>query len=98
MTPHGLPWGDSEEVKMKTTIFLMLGLFVAGGCGSMENKAVEDVDKVIKTDAEWQKLLTPEQFKITRFKATEPACTGIYDKNKEKGIYKCICCGTDLFL
>ena len=64
----------------------------------MENKAVEDVDKVIKTDAEWQKLLTPEQFKITRFKATEPACTGIYDKNKEKGIYKCICCGTDLFL
>ena len=63
-----------------------------------EKKAVEEADKVIKTEAEWQKLLTPEQFKITRFKATEPACTGIYDTHKEKGVYKCVCCGTDLFL
>ena len=59
---------------------------------------IEEVEKVIKPDAEWKKLLSPEEFKITRFKGTELACTGIYDKNKEAGVYKCVCCGTDLFL
>jgi peptide-methionine (R)-S-oxide reductase len=63
-----------------------------------ETGKTEEVDKVIKTDEAWKKLLTPEEFKITRFKATEPACSGIYDKNKEKGLYKCICCGIDMFV
>lgn len=55
------------------------------------------VDKVKKTDKEWQEQLTPEQFKVTRKKGTERAFTGQYHDNKEKGIYKCICCGTELF-
>ena len=55
------------------------------------------VDKVKKSDKEWQTMLTPEQFKVTRKKGTERAFTGKYHDNKEKGIYKCICCGTELF-
>ena len=55
------------------------------------------VEKVKKSDKEWQEQLTPEQFKVTRKKGTERAFTGKYHDNKEKGIYKCICCGTELF-
>ncbi|MBI5342556.1 MAG: peptide-methionine (R)-S-oxide reductase MsrB [Deltaproteobacteria bacterium] len=54
-------------------------------------------DKVAKTDAEWKKTLTPEQFEVTRKKGTERAFTGAYWNAKEKGTYRCICCGNDLF-
>lgn len=54
-------------------------------------------EKVIKTEKEWQSQLTPEQFRITRKKGTERAFTGRYDKYYEKGVYRCVCCGTDLF-
>ncbi len=55
------------------------------------------VAKIKKTDKEWQEQLTPEQFKVTRKKGTERAFTGEYHDLKEKGIYKCICCGNELF-
>jgi peptide-methionine (R)-S-oxide reductase len=58
---------------------------------------LEEVDRVVKTDDEWKKLLSPEEFKVTRKKGTEPAFTGKYHASKEKGIYQCIDCGTDLF-
>ncbi|MFC1916396.1 peptide-methionine (R)-S-oxide reductase MsrB [Chloroflexota bacterium] len=54
-------------------------------------------EKVIKSDTEWQKLLTPEQYEITRQKGTEPPFTGKYYDFKEKGVYKCVACGNDLF-
>jgi peptide-methionine (R)-S-oxide reductase len=55
------------------------------------------VEKIRKTDAEWQTQLTPEQFQVTRKKGTERAFTGQYHDNKEKGVYQCVCCGTELF-
>jgi peptide-methionine (R)-S-oxide reductase len=54
-------------------------------------------EKVEKTDQEWQKQLTPEQFEVTRRKGTEPAFTGEYWNTKEDGIYQCVCCGEPLF-
>ncbi|NEQ40088.1 MAG: peptide-methionine (R)-S-oxide reductase MsrB [Okeania sp. SIO3I5] len=55
------------------------------------------VNKIQKSEKEWKEQLTPEQFNVTRKKGTERPFTGEYYNNKEKGIYKCICCGTDLF-
>lgn len=55
------------------------------------------VNKVKKTEAEWKEILTPEQFNVARKHGTERAFTGKYHDNKEKGIYKCVCCGNELF-
>lgn len=54
-------------------------------------------DKVVKTDEEWRQQLTDEQFQVTRKKATERPFTGEYHASKEAGVYRCICCGTELF-
>ncbi len=65
----------------------------------MEEPANESKEfPVQKTDAEWQALLTPEQFKITRLKGTERAFTGAYWNTKTPGTYQCVCCGRDLFI
>ena len=53
--------------------------------------------KVCKTDEEWRQQLTPEQYEVTRRKATEPPFTGEYHDCKEEGVYQCIGCGNDLF-
>ena len=53
--------------------------------------------KVTKTDAEWRAQLTPMQYNVTRKKGTERAFTGDYHDCKEKGVYRCVCCGAELF-
>jgi peptide-methionine (R)-S-oxide reductase len=53
--------------------------------------------KVNKTDAQWAKLLTRQQYMVTRQKATEPAFSGRYVNNHAKGTYACVCCGNELF-
>ncbi|HEY6347421.1 MAG TPA: peptide-methionine (R)-S-oxide reductase MsrB [Bryobacteraceae bacterium] len=55
------------------------------------------MEKITKTEAEWKKELTPEQYHVTRQKGTEPAFTGCYWDNHEKGVYHCVCCGKELF-
>ncbi len=59
---------------------------------------VKDVTPVVKTDDEWRAALTPGQFDVARKGGTEFAFTGKYHDCKEQGIYRCVCCGTDLFL
>jgi peptide-methionine (R)-S-oxide reductase len=56
-----------------------------------------DGQKIVKTDAEWRALLTPEQYRITRQHGTERACTGAFWNTKDDGIYECVCCGQPLF-
>jgi peptide-methionine (R)-S-oxide reductase len=53
--------------------------------------------KIVKTDEEWKKLLTPEQYEVTRKKGTERAFTGQYWDFHDQGIYLCVCCGNELF-
>lgn len=53
--------------------------------------------KIHKSDQEWRELLTPEQYEITRRKGTERAFTGKYYDFLEEGIFRCICCGNELF-
>ncbi len=64
---------------------------------SAEQKGYVMTTRVAKTDAEWKKLLTAEQYAVTRKKGTERAFTGKYWNNHEKGVYRCVCCGNDLF-
>lgn len=67
-------------------------------CAQEANKTVGHHDgKVVKTEAEWRKQLTPEQYHVTREKGTERAFTGAYWDNKAEGIYKCVCCDNPLF-
>lgn len=54
-------------------------------------------DKITKSDEEWRKQLSPEQYYVTRKAGTEPAFTGKYWNTKEKGTYVCACCGEPLF-
>jgi peptide-methionine (R)-S-oxide reductase len=58
---------------------------------------VELLDRVSKSDEEWQKILTKNQFEVARKKGTEPAFANKYFDFHEKGTYVCVCCGTDLF-
>ena len=54
-------------------------------------------DKVSKSDADWRRELTPEQYQVTRKKGTERAFTGQYWNSKDHGVYRCVCCGNELF-
>ena len=54
-------------------------------------------EKVTKSDTEWRRDLTEEQYHVTRQKGTERAFAGALCNNKERGVYRCLCCGNDLF-
>ena len=55
------------------------------------------IEKIVKTEEEWQKQLTPEQYYVTRQAGTEPPFSGKYWKEKGAGTYVCACCGEPLF-
>src|SRR3546814_8949481 len=56
-----------------------------------------ETEKIRKSDKEWMRQLTPEQFRVCRLKGTERPFTGKYDACKDKGTYVCACCGNPLF-
>ena len=62
-----------------------------------KSEGVMNVAKVVKTDAEWRKLLPYESYQVTRHAGTEAPFTGQYWNNHANGIYRCICCDTPLF-
>jgi peptide-methionine (R)-S-oxide reductase len=68
------------------------------GRAGMEIRYPESaMDKIHKTDEEWRAQLTPDQFHVARKKGTEPAFSGDYWDNHDQGMYRCVCCGAELF-
>jgi peptide-methionine (R)-S-oxide reductase len=53
--------------------------------------------KIAKSDEEWKRQLTPQQYNVTRLHGTEPPFSHPYNASEKKGIYRCICCGEPLF-
>jgi len=64
---------------------------------SPEQKGPAVPRKVAKPDEEWRRSLTPEQYAVTREKGTEPPFTGAYYSFKGTGVYRCVCCGNEVF-
>jgi peptide methionine sulfoxide reductase msrA/msrB len=61
------------------------------------NTRTTDMQKIIKTDEEWKKQLTEEQYRVTRGRGTERAFCGVFHDNHQDGIYHCVCCDLPLF-
>lgn len=64
---------------------------------SGQRGAAVTVQTMVKTDDEWRRQLPGDSFEVTRHAATERPYSGVYWNNHEKGLYRCICCGTALF-
>lgn len=63
----------------------------------VQTGTLEECEKVVKSDAEWREQLSAEEFRVARKGATEPAFTGKFLDFHDRGFYRCVCCGTDLF-
>lgn len=64
---------------------------------SGERAGTVTTEKLVKTDGEWQRILTSAQFRIARKKGTEAPFSGEYNNLDDEGIYRCVCCGNALF-
>ncbi len=82
---------------MKILLTAFTCILLAGSSCAQKNKRPMENFPVVKTDAEWKKQLTSEQYTVARKGGTENPYTGKYWDNHEKGIYKCVSCGQELF-
>jgi methionine-R-sulfoxide reductase len=90
-SPAASPMKDSAPQSKASQVLVTLD----DGKGGVGKPVL--VDKVVKTDAEWAAMLTPEQYFVTRAKGTErPFCGTLLD-NKKTGTYHCVCCDLPLF-
>jgi peptide-methionine (R)-S-oxide reductase len=93
---------------IKLKIFMLAAILAAAGCSAgptnspaaMNNSTNTTTTMKFpfqRTEAEWHKILTPEQYRVLREAGTEPAFTGKYWDTKEPGVYRCAACGAVLF-
>ncbi|WP_224998917.1 peptide-methionine (R)-S-oxide reductase MsrB [Cesiribacter sp. SM1] len=89
----------------QSKLLLLLAMLMISTLGSCQSGSKNEKPKakasmtynINKSEAEWRKALTPEQFKVLRQKGTERAFSGKYNKHKEEGVYTCAACGQELF-
>src|SRR5262245_36111768 len=94
--PSGLLGFSLLRAQMLRFVTLFLGLYmISSPAARAEGEVV--MNKIQKSNTEWKKELTPEQYKVLREKGTEAAFTGQYCNLKDKGVYRCAACGTELF-
>src|SRR5262249_35278238 len=99
--------GENGMLTKRNLVWLAFGFaLVTGGLGVAgrwnwggvkERVGVPMNGRVEKSEAEWREALSPEQFRVTRRKATERAFSGAYWNTKDAGVYRCVCCGQPLF-
>jgi peptide-methionine (R)-S-oxide reductase len=87
--------------------YVLIGLVIAGAIAYFwmwygqealpQRVGTSNQERVVKSEQEWQAVLTPEQFHITRRKGTERAFSGKYAHTKAEGVYHCVCCNQPLF-
>ena len=98
---HEQHYKPVKKIKMKIQIlFLCTILSIAFSACSQNQKTTSTTMenfKVNKTNEEWKKQLTPEQFDVIRLKGTERAFTGKFDDHWDSGTYVCAACGNELF-
>lgn len=92
MTPGASGDGGSGSGRAKPGFVTIIEFTDSG-----KRKGKVMIEKVTKTDEEWRRTLTPEQYEVTRRAGTERAFTGKYWNAHDKGIYRCVCCGNALF-
>ena len=90
---------DRDAIEAPKEVSQAAGLATDGTVEIFDSQTgtVRRMEKVRKTDEEWQRLLSPEEYQVTRKKGTERAFTGKYHDHHEPGVYRCVCCGTELF-
>lgn len=76
---------------------LLFGITACSQSPERKPNSTDMSDKVVKTEEEWKKELTPEEYEVLRKKGTERAFTGKYHNAKEKGVYRCAACENPLF-
>ena len=81
----------------KITLIFLLATFVVSFANDNKRADKEEKMKVVKTEKEWKKILTPQQYNVCIGKGTEAPFTGKYWDHKEKGAYNCVACGNELF-
>jgi len=85
-------------IKLATLILAAAGIAgMVALAGEQKQETTAMTDRVVRTEAEWKKLLTPDQYRVLRQKGTEPAFCGALFNHKEKGTYVCAGCGQPLF-
>jgi peptide-methionine (R)-S-oxide reductase len=94
---------NAQKVLLVMTLgsIALIVVLMAFGFGSSRNqperRGTPREGRVEKTDAEWKAALSSEQYRVTRRQGTERAFTGAYWDHHEDGVYRCICCGQELF-
>ena len=87
-----------QKFTLLSMALLLLSCSGKGQGKTVKKNTMNDTIKVIsRTEEEWKKILTPEQYHVLREKGTDSPFTGKYYLNKEKGMYTCAACGNELF-